>query len=92
MHVEHVESLWVAATPLCVFIGAAIAFYWFTEYGDDDPVPEVKREAREDEPWGLPYYQQRYRIPGDSVQRTRRCPEDDTTTLTVVTEDERMHV
>jgi hypothetical protein len=78
--------LWVGLTPFCVWIGAMIAFYLATESGDDDPAPEVIRGDSENEPWGDPYNitGRKYRLPGDSVQRTNRVIEHDTTTLTVV--------
>jgi len=76
--------LWVALTPFCVFIGATIAFYFATESGDDDSAPEVKRGETEWEPWGVPVHIKNYRLPGDSVIRSRRVIEDNTTDLTTV--------
>jgi hypothetical protein len=83
--------LWVAATPACVFIGAAVAFYFATESGDGDPSPVVKRAETEWEPWGIPVRIKRYRIPGDSVIRTRRVLEDETTQFARI-EDERTKI
>lgn len=70
--------LWIAATPLCVFIGAAIAFVIATEAPDDGPSERLLRGEVENEPWGRPYTIKKYRLPGDSVLRTRRVfsPED----------------
>lgn len=82
--------LWVAMTPVCVFIGAAVAFYLATESGDTDPHPEVKRGETEWEPWGIPLITKKYRLPGDSVQRTNRVIEHDTAALSVI-KDERKH-
>lgn len=83
-------QLWVAATPLCVFIGAAFAFYLATETGDNDPVPAVARGETEWEPWGVPVSTQKHRLPGDSVQRTNRVIEHDTTAPAVI-KDERKY-
>jgi hypothetical protein len=80
--------LWVAVTPFCVFIGAAIAYYGFTETGDGDPAPEVKRADTEWEPWGVPVRIKRYRLPGDSVIRSQRVPMDETAHIPRI-EDER---
>jgi hypothetical protein len=82
--------LWVALTPMCVFIGAAIAFYIATETGDEDPSPAVVRGATEWEPWGKPFSTKKYRLPGDSVRRTNRVIEHDTAMLNVV-KDERKY-
>jgi len=81
--------LWVAATPLCVFIGASVAFYIATEQGDTEDVPRVKRGDSEYEPWWAPVVIKKYRLPGDSVIRTRRVPIDETAHLARI-EDERM--
>lgn len=80
--------LWIAATPFCVFIGAAVAFYFATESGDDDPSPVVARGATEWEPWGVPVALKKYRLPGDSVFRSNRVIEHDTTQFARV-KDER---
>lgn len=80
--------LWVALTPVCVFIGAALAFYIATESGDDDPSPSPARGETDWEPWGIPVFTKKYRLPGDSVQRTNRVIEHDTAALSVV-KDER---
>lgn len=82
--------LWVAATPMCVFIGAVIAFYLATENGDADPSPVVSRGATDWEPWGVPAITKKYRLPGDSVQRSNRVIEHDTAALAVV-KDERKY-
>lgn len=81
--------VWIAATPACVFIAATVAFYFATETGDDDPVPEVKRGDSSFEPWCEPVAVQVYRLPGDSVQRTLRVLPDDTTHIARI-EDERI--
>ncbi len=80
--------LWIAATPFCVFIGATVAFYFATESGDMDPVPEVKRGDSSFEPWWMPVLLQRYRLPGDSVFRSNRVIEHDTTQFARI-KDER---
>lgn len=82
--------LWVGLTPLCTFVGAAVAFYLATETGDDDPSPVVERGETDWEPWGVPVATKKYRLPGDSVQRTNRVIEHDTAPLGVV-KDERKH-
>lgn len=58
--------LWVAATPLCVYIGAIIGFYLATESGDPDPVPEVHRGETIDEPWGIPQPVRHHTLPGST--------------------------
>jgi hypothetical protein len=79
--------MWVAATPVCTFIGAAVGFYLATETGDDDPVPVVRRGDGEHEPWGRPYNTgARFRLPGDRVRRAPRVIEHDTSMLTTVGE------
>lgn len=81
-------SLWIAATPLFVSFGAAIAFYFATETGDGDPSPVVERGETDWEPWGVPVSIRNYRLPGDSIQRTNRVLEDDTAVFAAV-KDER---
>lgn len=80
----HTEALWVALTPWCVFIGAVIGFYFATEHVSDDSAPVVYRGDAENEPWGHPYTEKKYRFPGDSVQRTDRVIERDTTQFACV--------
>lgn len=65
----YVESLWVAATPLCTFVGAAVAFYIATETGDEDPTPVVRRGETIDEPWGMPQPVRHHTLPGSSWLR-----------------------
>lgn len=65
MHVEHVEALWVAATPIGTAVGAVVAFFIATESGDNDPSPVVNRGDAENEPWGgAPRPVRKYRLPG----------------------------
>lgn len=80
--------LWVAATPMCVYIGAIIAFYLATETGDDDPRPVVRRGETEWEPWGVPVPVKKHRLPGDSVIRNNRVIEHDTAQFARI-QDER---
>lgn len=86
----HDPRLWAAAMPFGVFVSAIVAFYFATESGDNDPSPVVHRGETEWEPWGVPVRLRKYRLPGDSVQRTNRVIEHDTTALAVV-KDERKH-
>jgi len=68
----NVEALYVAATPLCVFVGAAVAYYAATESGDSDPVPHPRRGETDWEPWGTPQPMLRQpRLPGDSIVKTK---------------------
>lgn len=69
------DALMIASMPLWVFVGAAVAFYFATETGDEDPVPEVKRGDSSFEPWGVPVALKTYRLPGDSVFRSNRVIE-----------------
>lgn len=79
--------LWVALTPAGVFIGAAVAFYLATEQGEEAS-PPAPRGASEWEPWGVPVFIKKYRLPGDSVYRSNRVIEHDTAVFTVI-KDER---
>ncbi len=82
------DALWVAATPVVVFIGAVIAYYVATENSNTDPVPVVRRGESDFEPWGTPRALRPYRLPGGSVFRSDRVIEHDTRQLARV-EDER---
>jgi hypothetical protein len=66
------DALMLACTPALAFIGSAIAYYAFTNSGDDDPSPVVRRGEVENEPWGIPYSIKAYRLPGDTIRRSFR--------------------
>lgn len=61
------EALAVALTPAFVYAGAVAAYFGFTERGDLDPVPEVRRGETADEPWGIPQPVRKHVLPGSIV-------------------------
>lgn len=58
------DALAVSLTPALVYVGAALTYYGFTERGDLDPVPEVRRGGSSFEPWGLPQPVRKHVLPG----------------------------
>jgi hypothetical protein len=82
------DALIVAATPALVLVGSAIAYYGFTERGDPDPVPKVRRGESEYEPWGIPCRVRAYRIPGDGIRRSYKDAQHDTRQLMKIIDTE----
>ena len=66
------EALAVALTPALVYVGAAAAYFGFTERGDLDPVPEVRRGETDWEPWGVPVHVKDHALPGSVVMQLPR--------------------
>lgn len=84
------EALAVALTPALVFAGSALAYYGFTERGDNDPVPEVRRGDSVDEPWGMPQPVRKHVLPGSvALQLPRDHALDGKTQEHAVIYDER---
>lgn len=63
----YTEAIVIACTPAAVFVGAALSYYGFTERGDPDPVPKVRRGDSSFEPWWTPIPVKSYVLPGESV-------------------------
>ena len=83
------DALMVACTPAAVVVALAVIYYVFTESGDDDPSPRVRRGEVENEPWGIPYTIKTYRLPGDTIRRSYRdAARQDTRQLTRITDTE----
>lgn len=61
------DALIVACTPALVFVGSAVAYFGFTESGDGDPVPRVRRGDTVDEPWWGFEHVREHVIPGSTV-------------------------
>jgi hypothetical protein len=76
----HVEALIGAALPVGMFIGSAVIYYCGTETSTE-PTTVVYRGDSEHEPWGTPHSIQRFRFPGDRVQRSQRDAAYDTRQL-----------
>src|SRR5688500_19766035 len=57
----------VACVPALVFVGSAAAYFGFTESGDDDPVPRVRRGDSIDEPWWGFEHVREHVLPGSTV-------------------------
>lgn len=68
----NLDALAVAFTPALVFAGSALVYFGFTERGDLDPVPEVRRGDSVDEPWGLPQAVRKHVLPGSVVLQLPR--------------------
>ena len=84
------EALTVALTPALVFIGSAVSYFGFTERGDLDPVPAVRRGETVDEPWGIPQPVRKHVLPGSVVmQLPRDHALDGMTAEYSIIEDER---
>lgn len=58
------DAFMLACTPALVFIGSALTYYGFTESGDGDPVPRVRRGDTIDEPWWGPEHVREHVLPG----------------------------
>ena len=65
--VMYTEALVIACTPGVAFIGAALSYYGFTERGDHDPVPRVRRGESSFEPWWAPIPARKFVLPGEAV-------------------------
>jgi len=61
------DALMVACVPALVFVGSAAAYFGFTESGDDDPVPRVRRGDSIDEPWWGFEHVREHVLPGSTV-------------------------
>lgn len=66
------EALAVALTPALVYVGAAAAYFGFTERGDLDPVPDIRHGTRVDEPWGIPQPVRKHVLPGSVLMQLPR--------------------
>lgn len=66
------EALAVALTPALVYVGAALTYYGFTERGDHDPVPRVRRGDSVNEPWWDPEPISQHALPGSVVMQLPR--------------------
>ena len=84
------EALAVALIPAGVYVGAALAYYGFTERGDHDSVPRVRRGDSVNEPWWDPEPIAQHALPGSVVMRLPRDHGlDDKTQEHAVIYDER---